>query len=97
MKNSDLYTAAQNLVSAETTYLRMQEYRDNLPADQEYDLGPSISLKWGSSTNGYDETRRALERQLRVGMRTLIDHALEEAKQNLFEAQRLVAKVASRA
>ena len=59
MKNSDLYTAAQNLVAAETTYLRMQEYRDNLPADQDYDLGVSISLQWGSSTNGYDETRRA--------------------------------------
>ena len=97
MKNSYLYTAAQNLVAAETTYLRMQEYRDNLPADQDYDLGVSISLQWGSSTNGYDETRRALQRQLLAGMRTLIDHALEEAKQNLFEAQRLVAKAALRA
>ena len=97
MKNSELYTAAQNLVSAETTYLRMQEYRDNLPADQEYALGVGISLKWGSNTNGYDEARLALQRQLRVGIRTLIDHAQEEAKQNLFAAQRLVAKVASRA
>lgn len=97
MKTSDLYTAAQNLVSAETAYLRMKEYRDNLPADQDYDLGLRLSLEWGSSTTGYEDMRCALQQRLRRQVRELIEDALENAKQNLFAAQRLVAKAAPRA
>ena len=97
MKNSHLYAAAQNLVAAETTYLHMKEYCDNLPADQEYDLGLRLSLRWGSSTTGYEEMQRALQQRLRRQMHKLMVDALENAKQNLFAAQRLLGKEAPRA
>ena len=94
MKNSDLYEAAQRLIAAETTYLRMLEYRNGLPADPDYDLGVVVQLHWGASCVGGEEVRRAVQADLRLGMRARIDGAIEAARQRMFDAELALKKIA---
>lgn len=91
---SDLARAAQRLLTAEQTYMRMKAYCDNLPADTEYDLGLRVDWQWGSSTDGHQEMKRAVQHGLRQRLRDWMADALEAARQELFAAQRALKAAA---
>lgn len=101
MTQSALSKAAQRLLTAEQVYARMKTYWDELPADQNYDLGVRATWSWGSSTAGYEDVQRAVQQGLNRGLRLMINSAVEEAKiemelaeQALRDAARGVVKIA---
>ena len=91
---SDLARAAQRLLTAEQTYLRMKTYCDNLPADTEYDLGLRVDWQWGSSTDGYKEMNFAVQQAVKKQLRDFMVDSLEAARQELFAAQRALKAAA---
>lgn len=91
---SDLARAAQRLLTAEQTYMRMKTYCDNLPADPEYDLGLRVDWQWGSSTDGYKEMNSAVQQAVKRQLREFMADALEAARQELFAAQRALKAAA---
>jgi len=91
---SDLARAAQRLLTAEQTYVRMKTYCDNLPADTEYDLGLRVDWQWGSSTDGYKEMNFAVQNGMKQQLRDWMLDALEAARQELFAAQRALKAAA---
>lgn len=80
MTQTALSKAAARLLTAEKRYNEMKTYWDELPADQNYDLGVRTTWNWGSSTTGYDEVQRAVQQGLNRGLRLMINSAVEEAK-----------------
>lgn len=91
MTQTALSKAAERLLTAEKRYHEMKAYWDELPADQNYDLGVRMTWNWGSSNTGYDEVQRAVQQGLNRGLRAvqqglnrslrlMINSAVEEAK-----------------
>lgn len=92
---SPLTQAAQRLLTAEQTYEAVQSYWDNLPADQDYDLGVCIDWAWGGSTTGYKEVRHAVSKDLRRNLRGAIQASVLNAASELSEARKALVEAAN--
>lgn len=93
---TNLAHAAQRLLTAEQTHDNIQSYWDNLPADQDYDLGVRVDWSWGGSTTGYEEVQRAVRKDIRDNLRQFIASALADAKAELRAAQQALKEMSAR-
>lgn len=89
---TDLARLAAQYAAAVNRLTAMRAYRDNLPAYPDYDLGVRVDLQWGSSTDGYQEIRAAVQQRVAADMRAHIDAAVEAA---VAEERRLRAALAA--
>lgn len=89
MTTNNLDQLAADLVRAREAEDAVQAYCDNLPADQQYDLGLRVSLLWGASADrrGHELVEYHLNQVTRLAARTIIRDCLNQAKQATADAR----------